>query len=127
VDTLVECRKALRERARRVVLVPVECLGEGEALRRLQAERVDVGQEDQQAGKLLSALDDAEFGRLLDRIGRVAAGVGQADDLGLRRLRLQQERREVLVVDRRLDATDYLAAILQDGCGGVALSAWPNA
>jgi hypothetical protein len=57
---------------------------------------VHVGHEHQQAGQLLAALGDAELGRLLDRVDGVAAGVGQADDLGLRRLRLQQEGREVL-------------------------------
>ena len=61
-------------------------------------------------GELLAARDDAEFRRLLDRVGGVAAGIGQADDLGLRRLRLQQERREVRRVQRMLDAADHLAA-----------------
>jgi len=36
------------------------------------------GQRHQQAGELLAALDDAELGRLLDRIGGVEAGIGRA-------------------------------------------------
>ena len=87
--------KRLRPGAGLVVQVPVEGLGEDQALRGLQAQRVDVGDEHQQAGEVLAALDDAELGRLLDRVDGVAAGVGQADDLGLGRLRLQQEGREV--------------------------------
>jgi hypothetical protein len=60
----------------------------------LQAERVHVGDEHQQAGERL-LLGDAELGRLLDRVGGVGAGVGQADDLGARGLGLEQEGREV--------------------------------
>jgi hypothetical protein len=56
---------------------------------------MDVVDEDQQASKLLAALDDAEFRCLLDRVDGVAAGIGKADDLRLRGLRLQQERREI--------------------------------
>ena len=78
-----------------VVQVPVEGFGEGQALRGLQAERMHVVDEQQQRGELLAACDDAEFGRLLDRVGGVAAGIGKADDLRLRGLRLQQERGEV--------------------------------
>ena len=51
----------------------------------------------------------------------VAAGIGQTDDLGLRRLRLQQERREIRGVQRMLDAADDLAAIGRDHGRGVAL------
>ena len=39
---------------------------------------------------------DAEFGRLLDRVDRIAAGIGEPDDLGFRGLRLQQEGGEVV-------------------------------
>ena len=88
--------EALGEGAGLVVQVPVEGLGEDQALRRLEAERVHVGDEDEQAGELLAALDDAELGGLLDRVDGVAAGVGEADDLGLGGLRLQQEGGEVL-------------------------------
>ena len=72
-------------------------------------------------GELLPALDDAEFGALLDRVDGVAAGIGQADDLGLGRLRLQQERREVVGVERMANLAEHLAAVLLDRRHGVAL------
>src|SRR2546425_13246366 len=75
MDLTVALGEALGERARLLVHVPVEGLGEGEALRLLQAERVDVGQEDQESGEALAALRDAELGALLDGVRGVAAGV----------------------------------------------------
>ena len=95
MDAAVPLGEALGEGAGLVVHVPVEGLGEDQPLRRRQAERVHVGEEDEQAGEVLPALDDAELRRLLDGVGGVAARVGEADDLGLGGLRLQQERREV--------------------------------
>ena len=62
-------------------MVPVEGFGERQALRGLQPERMHVVDEQQQRGELLAASDDAELGRLLDRVGGVAAGIGKADDL----------------------------------------------
>ncbi len=69
----------------------------------------------------MAAGDDAEFRRLLDRVGGVAAGIGKPDDLGLRALRLQQERGEVGIVQGMLDAAKYLAAVGEDHRAGVAL------
>ena len=89
------CQRLVQARVG-VVHVPVERLGQNQPLRRLQAERLDVGDEDQQAGEVLAARRDAELGALLDRVDGVAAGIGEPDDLCLRGLRLQQERREVL-------------------------------
>src|SRR3954454_1994227 len=83
--------EALREGAAPVALVPVERLGQVEALRLLQPETVNVADKHQQAGELLAALDDAELGSLLDRFDRIAAGIGETDDLGSGFLRLQQE------------------------------------
>lgn len=60
-------------------------------MRGLEAERVDVVDEEQERCELLAAFDDAEFGRLLDRVGGVAAGIRKPDDLRLGVLRLQQE------------------------------------
>ena len=77
--------------------------------------------EQQQRRELLAAGDDAEFGRLLDRVGGVAAGIGKPDHLRLRGLRLQQERREVRGVERMLDAAEHLAVIGLDNGRGVAL------
>jgi hypothetical protein len=60
-------------------------------VRRLQAEAVNIGNKDEEPGELLAALHNAEFARLFDRVDRVAAGIGEADDLCLRVLRLQQK------------------------------------
>jgi hypothetical protein len=114
----VQGAKALGPGARAVVHVPVEGFGQLQALRRLQAQAVDVA-EHQQAGQLLAALDDAELGGLLDRVDGVGAGVGQADDLGLGALRLQQEGREVGRAQRHLDAAQHLAAGRLDDLRGV--------
>ena len=85
-----------------------------------------VGQEDQQTGELLAALDDAEFGRLLDRVDRVAAGIGETDDLGARGLRLQQIGREIRRVQRMPHLAQHLAAVFLDDGGGVALQRMPE-
>ena len=81
----------LGPRARVVVHVPVERLGELQALRHVEPKRVDVGDEHQQSGHALAGFDDTELGSLLDRVDRVASGVGEPDHLGLGGLRLQQE------------------------------------
>jgi hypothetical protein len=57
-------------------------------LRHIQAQAVDVVDEDQKARELLPAANDAELGGLLDGILRVGAGVGEADYFSFRRLRL---------------------------------------
>jgi hypothetical protein len=87
----------------------------------------DVGDEHQHAGQALSALDDAELGRLLDRVDGVAAGIGQADDLGLGGLGLQQEGREVGGRERRAHAAQHLAAGGLDAAVVSRSSAWPKA
>ena len=65
--------------------------------------------------------DDAELGRLLDGVGRVGAGVGEADDLGLGLLGLQQERGEVLRREGMAHLAHHLAAVLLDHGRGVGL------
>jgi hypothetical protein len=67
--------------------------------------------EQQQRGELLAGRNDAEFGRLLDRIGGVATGIGKADNFRLGGLRLQQEGLEVEHVQRMLHAAEHFAAI----------------
>jgi hypothetical protein len=52
---------------------------------------VHIGQEHQQAGKLLAALYDAELRTLLDGVDGVGAGIGKPYDLVLGRLRLKQD------------------------------------
>src|SRR5713101_9257013 len=76
MDPPIALREPLRERARFLVEIPIEGLGEGEPLGFLEAERVHVGEEDQETRELLAALHDAELGALLDGVGGVAAGVG---------------------------------------------------
>src|SRR3546814_16922084 len=80
-----------------------------------------VVEEHQHAGEALPGLDDAELGRLLDRVHRIAAGVGEADDLGARSLRLEQERGEVGRVERPPDRAERLAARLLAQLPGAAL------
>ena len=70
-------------------------------MRGLQAKSVDVGNEEKQPGKFLSALHDTELGGLLDRVVRVAAGIGKPDDLCFRGLRLRQEEGEIRGHQRR--------------------------
>ena len=121
MDAAVPLGELLPPGARLVVHVPVERLREDQPLRRGQAEPVHVGEEDEQAGEVLAALHDPELRRLLDGIGRVAARVGEPDDLGLRRLGLQQERREVRGIERMAHLAEDLAAVLQHHRLGVAL------
>ena len=110
-----------------VVHVPIPCFGQNQTLRDFQSERINVGDEHQQAGEMLAAGGDAEFGALLDRIDGVAAGIGQPDDLGFRCLRLQQERREVLVFSGRLTAPSTLPPLARTTAVVSRSSAWPKA
>ena len=107
----------LRPLARLVVEIPVEAFGQHQALRGLETQRMHVGEEHQKPGQRLAALGDAEFGGLLDRVDGVAAGIGEADHLGARRLRLQQEGREVGAREGMADrADDFAAGRLDDRC-----------
>jgi hypothetical protein len=112
VDALVLWREFLGELTVRVVEVPVPGLRHDQPLGGLQPERVHVGDEGEQRGEALAAAHDAEFGRLLDRVDCVGTGIGEPDDLGLRRLRLQQERREIGGRERMADMAQFLAAVL---------------
>src|SRR4051794_1647201 len=60
-------RKAFRELACLVVLIPVERFREDKALGRLQPKRLHVARENKEPGECLTALGDAELGGLLDR------------------------------------------------------------
>ena len=70
----------LREGARLVVHVPVPGVGELKAARRVEPERMDVVDPEQQRGELL-LLGDPKLGRTLDCVGRVGTRRGDADDL----------------------------------------------
>ena len=75
--------------------------------------------EHQQAGDL-HGLVDAEFLGGLHGVGEVTTGIGQAQDLCLARLGLQQERREVRRIQRVAHRTNHGTAIGLDHGGGVA-------
>src|SRR5262245_30381807 len=57
IDALVALRELFGELAVGVVLIPIPGLGEREALRHRQAERLDIGEEDQERREALAALD----------------------------------------------------------------------
>ena len=71
----------------------------------------------------LHGLADAEFLRCLDRIDGVTARIGEAEDLRLRVLRLQQEGREVRGVERMAHCADHRAALRLDHRGWCRLRA----
>src|SRR6266516_3928827 len=95
IDALVLRREFLGKLAVDIIRVPIPRLGEDQTLGDRQAKRLDVADEHEQSGKLLPTLDDAELGRLLDRIDGIAAGVRQPDDFGLRGLRSRKEEKSV--------------------------------
>ena len=66
-------------------------------------------------------LADAELAGLLDRVDGVAAGIGEADDLRARSLRLQQEGGEIGRVERMANGAEHLAPCRPDHIGGVRL------
>src|SRR5262249_52772859 len=70
------------------------------ALAAFRAEAPHCGRQPKTPPQFLPAADDAEFGGLLDGVGGVGAGIGEADDLGFRGLRLQQEGGEILSRER---------------------------
>src|SRR5208282_4770514 len=82
---------------------------------------MDIAQKYKESCQLLAASHNAEFGGLLDRIDGVAAGIGKPDDLGLGGLGLEQERREILGVERSVDRTQHLAACRLDGIARITL------
>ncbi len=69
----------------------------------------------------LAAGDDAKFRRLLDRINGVGSGVGEADNLRLGALGLQQEGREVGGVERVEHVAEHLAPAGHNDVAGVFL------
>ena len=83
------CHITLCPRPGLVVENPIERVGDDQALRRLQSERLHVGNEHERACEALPAPDDTELSRLLYRVDGVGAGIGEVADLSLRGLRLQ--------------------------------------
>jgi hypothetical protein len=92
---LILGEEAVRPFACLVVHVPIERGRQQQALRCFEAKRVDIGDEHQQSRHLLAALEYAEFPAKLDCIDVVRWPTGEPDDLGLGRLRLKNEGRQV--------------------------------
>src|SRR6185312_3673201 len=107
--------------ARRVVAIPVEAFDENDALRRRQAQRMDVGDVERKGRELRAFRGQAELGRLLHRVDGVGAAIGERHDLGARGLRLQQVGGEVAGVERVLHRAKHLAAGIADRALGIAL------
>src|SRR4051795_1336748 len=84
-------REALPERARRVVAIPVKRLDRLYALDRSKPERRNVRKVKDERGQPLF-FGQPEFGSLFQRLACIAAGIGKADDVSPRRLRLEKER-----------------------------------
>src|SRR3546814_13091934 len=87
---------------------------------------MDIRDEDQESGEALPGLRDAELGGLLDGVDRVAAGVGETDHLRAGALRLEEEGREVGIVERMPDRAEDLAAGRLDRGGRFSLQGMPT-
>ena len=89
---------------------------------RVRAERVDVGEEHQADRQADALVPQLELVVLLDQVDQVAAGLHGAEHVRLRvqLRRLEQERGEVVVRERRRVLADDLAAGALDR-GGEAL------
>ncbi|MOA40610.1 hypothetical protein D3C78_1625000 [compost metagenome] len=74
-----------------------------------------VADEYHQAGQALPGVGQAELLGGGDGIDRVGGGVGQADDLGARALRLQDVGREVAGGQRVAGLAQHLATVGQHG------------
>jgi hypothetical protein len=75
--------ESLRERARLVVLVPVERVGDDEALRRRQPSECTSVMNTSKPGEILPALDDAESAACLIEFVVSPPAFAKPDDLGL--------------------------------------------
>ncbi len=100
------------EAARAFVAVPVEGLHQERPLHLLQAQGVDVVDEEQQRHDDLLAAD-AELGGLVDGIDCVLSGAGERNDVSLGGLGAQQERGHVGRAERVANRANDLAS-----CGG---------
>ena len=105
----LRCLAWKRSRTRAwIVHVPVEAGRDQSSLRRFEAERrhfVMLSTNDTAA-----ASRQAEFRACFTPLLRIAAGIGEGDDLGAGGLRLQQEARQIGGVQRMAGAADDLSA-----------------
>src|ERR1700728_5120366 len=86
----------------------------------------DIAYPDEHSGKLLSAFDDSKLCGLLDCINGVGTAVSKTDDLGLGRLGLQQERREIGSVEWMPNLADNSAPVGLDCRCRVAFRGLPK-
>src|SRR5580658_9373652 len=117
--SLVDLEEALRPGTTLIIAIPVECCHEGQPLRSLKPNAIDVGDEGEQRYDGLARARQSEFVGLLGGIGHIAAGVGQRYDLCSGCLRLQEVRTEISSVERVTSAAQHLSAAGRDCAGGV--------
>ena len=82
---------------------------------------MNIGNQYQQAGHLLAALEDAELAAGFDRGSVIRRPTGDTDDFRLGGLRLQHEGRQVRRCEWRTYRTEDLGAVLCDDSGCIAL------
>ena len=75
IFAVIELGETLGKFAGVIIGVPIPAIGEGQALRHRQAERMNVIDIDQQTSQFLTGFGDAEFSRTLDRIGGIAVSL----------------------------------------------------
>src|SRR6478752_7471074 len=92
-----------------VIHVPVEWRRGKHALGRTQADRARIIWIEYEA-RHLELVGQPELRRLLERVGEVAAGIRQRNDLRLGGLRLQKERGEIRCPERNAGGSQNLAA-----------------
>jgi hypothetical protein len=102
----------LGEGAATVVEVPVEGFRQLDTLGRLQSERMNIRDIDDQADDFLTGASKVELLGLLDAIEEIPARESESNNLGAGGLRLQQGGGEIRSAQRHGDLTDYLGALL---------------
>ena len=114
-------KETLAEGAAFIITIPIKPLGQRQALGGLRPEAMHFGQGKQQGREPLAALHDAEFGGLFDGVGGVQPGIGEANDLCARGLRLQKERRIIGGGQRMAHGALHGAAVSLDEIAGLFL------
>jgi hypothetical protein len=102
-------------------VVPIKTTRNDQSLRRLQSEAVHVGDERMQRRELLASPGQREFAGLLDGIDGVSAGAGEGNNLCLRALRTQEQRRKIGCIQWMPCAAEDLASMILDDLARGAL------
>src|SRR5271155_4336521 len=97
-----------------LVLVPVKPRRDVETLGCRKTETMDVGDENQERRQLLSGFLNAKFLRFFDGVDGVLANAGEPDEVGPRRLSLEQKRSQIRRSQWITHTTDDLAALALD-------------